>query len=410
MADEIAHIRTKRFTVFLEGCDKKGRSILIDNDASLTDLVRCCCEKFLGSAENGMSLYSPQGGLIDDITLIRDDDVLHLCKRGAGVVDCILKSELRDSKKSGDWIRLNVGGTCFVTTRATLTTKEPCSMLARMFNQDSQSSNAWSSSVDDTGAYLIDRSPKYFEPLLNYLRHGELVIDSNISPKGVLEEAKFFGIESLTESLEQQIIDTEPASDHTPFKRHEFCKCLLSTSSKSDLRCQGMNFKGANLSKLDLRHINFKYAIMKHANLTGANISQCNFERADMSGTILDGANLSGAKMVCVNLENASMRGCNFEDPTGTRSNMEGAIMKGVNLEGSQMAGINLRVANLKNANLQNCDLRTAVLAGADLENCDLSGCDLHEANLRGANLKDATFELMLNPLHMSQTIATQLS
>ena len=67
--------------------------------------------------------------------------------------------------------------------------------------------------------------------------------------------------------------------------------------------------------------------------------------------------------------------------------------------------GVNLRVATLKNANLQNCDLRTAVLAGADLENCDLSGCDLHEANLRGANLKGAAFELMLNPLHMSQTV-----
>lgn len=36
---------------------------------------------------------------------------------------------------------------------------------------------------------------------------------------------------------------------------------------------------------------------------------------------------------------------------------------------------------------------------------CDLSGSDLQDANLRGANLKDAAFELMLTPLHMSQTI-----
>jgi hypothetical protein len=39
------------------------------------------------------------------------------------------------------------------------------------------------------------------------------------------------------------------------------------------------------------------------------------------------------------------------------------------------------------------------------LQNCDLSGCDLQEANLRGANLKGAAFELMLNPLHMAQTV-----
>lgn len=39
------------------------------------------------------------------------------------------------------------------------------------------------------------------------------------------------------------------------------------------------------------------------------------------------------------------------------------------------------------------------------LQCCDLSGSDLHDANLRGANFKDAAFDLMLTPLHMSQTI-----
>lgn len=36
---------------------------------------------------------------------------------------------------------------------------------------------------------------------------------------------------------------------------------------------------------------------------------------------------------------------------------------------------------------------------------CNLSSSDLGEANLRGANLKDTTLELMMSPLHMSQTI-----
>lgn len=40
------------------------------------------------------------------------------------------------------------------------------------------------SNQDKTGAYMIDRSPTYFEPLLNYLRHGELILDSNINPSG----------------------------------------------------------------------------------------------------------------------------------------------------------------------------------------------------------------------------------
>ena len=65
----------------------------------------------------------------------------------------------------------------------------------------------WTNSVDSNGAYLVDRSPAYFEPILNYLRHGELVIDKNVNPQGVLEEARFFGIESLIHMLEVRIED-----------------------------------------------------------------------------------------------------------------------------------------------------------------------------------------------------------
>jgi hypothetical protein len=42
------------------------------------------------------------------------------------------------------------------------------------------------SNVDKNGAYLIDRSPTYFEPILNYLRNGQLIFDSNVNPEGRL--------------------------------------------------------------------------------------------------------------------------------------------------------------------------------------------------------------------------------
>jgi len=69
--------------------------------------------------------------------------------------------------------------------------------------------NQWFSRVDQTGAYLIDRPAKYFLPILNYLRHGQLIIDDSVNdsvnPAGVLEEAKFFGITSIQPRLEQLV-------------------------------------------------------------------------------------------------------------------------------------------------------------------------------------------------------------
>ncbi|XP_077992645.1 BTB/POZ domain-containing protein KCTD9-like [Glandiceps talaboti] len=374
---------------------------LFDTASSLFDVNR-----------SRVVLYTDRGAKVKDIKLVRDNDVFYVADEGETFKDpqLLLSQRLLTCNElsgtaaiaSKQWVTLNVGGRCFTTTRNTLTCREPESMLARMFGD---SDCQWSSAVDTSGAYLIDRSPRYFEPLLNYLRHGKLILDDGLNPEGVLEEAKFFGLTSLLEQIEDIVKVNEPASDHTPMTRREFIKILMKTPTTSQLRCQGVNFHGADLSKLDLRSINFKSANFSQADLSGANLSFCSLERANLSGSKLDGADLQGVKMVLANLEGASLRGCNFEDPCGSKANMEGVNMKGVDLESSQMAGVNLRVATLKNANLQNCNLRWAVLAGTDLENCNLSGCDLQEANLRGANVKGAAFEEMVTPLHMSQSV-----
>ncbi|XP_072025798.1 BTB/POZ domain-containing protein KCTD9-like [Amphiura filiformis] len=368
---------------------------------------------------NAKVIYAASGGKISDIRLIREDDVLFIsegepyldsktviatnCQTSTNTNICVSHGREQLQKSShNDWVTLNVGGVHFTTTRITLAGRESDTMLARMFADEGI---PWHSAVDHTGAYLIDRSPRYFEPILNYLRHGELILDDGVSPSGVLEEAKFFGITSIIKQLEEMVKSKEPPSDHSAITRREFVKLLKGVAVNGELRCQGMNFAGADLSKLDLRFINFKMANLSGANLTLANLSYCSLERANLSGANMDGANLQGVKMVLANLEGASLRNCNFEDPCGSKANLEGVNMKGVNLEDSQMTGVNLRVATLKNANLKNSNLRWAVLAGTDLENCNLTGSDLQDANLRGANVKNATFEEMLTPLHMSQSV-----
>uniref|UniRef100_A0A2K5ISE9 KHA domain-containing protein n=1 Tax=Colobus angolensis palliatus TaxID=336983 RepID=A0A2K5ISE9_COLAP len=321
-------------TLFLNGSPKNRKIVAVYG--TLSDLLSVASSKLGIKATN---VYNGKGRLIDDIALIRDDDVLFVCE-GEPFIDPQTDSKPPEGLLGfhTDWLTLNVGGRYFTTTGSTLVNKEPDGMLAHIFKDKGQ---------DHRGAFLTDRSPEYFEPILNYLRHGQLIVNDGISLLGVLEEARFFGIDSLIEHLEVAIKNSQPLEDHSPISQKEFVRFLLATPTKSELRCQ-------------------------------------------------DCANLQGIKMLCSNAEGASLKLCNFEDLSGVKANLEGANLKGVDMEGSQMTGINLRLATLKN----NCNLRGATLAGTDLENCDLSGCDLQEANLRGA-----VFEEMLTPLHMSRSV-----
>lgn len=91
------------------------------------------------------------------------------------------------------------------------------------------------------------------------MRHGQLIYDANLNPEGILEEAKFFGMDGLITKLEE-IVKVDPKKHGTdmPLTRILVVKALIQTSNMSELRFQGVNLTGCDLSRLDLRHINFK--------------------------------------------------------------------------------------------------------------------------------------------------------
>eukprot|EP01113_Clastostelium_recurvatum_P044354 TRINITY_DN7480_c0_g1_i1.p1 TRINITY_DN7480_c0_g1~~TRINITY_DN7480_c0_g1_i1.p1 ORF type:complete len:450 (+),score=71.10 TRINITY_DN7480_c0_g1_i1:67-1416(+) len=426
-------------TIFENGKRGDGKVILFP--LSISHLLDSAGRK-LGLVEGAAAAYKDDGTLITDIDMILPRDVIYIAStyHPAFVPP---KANDKEGKvivpPNSEWVSLNVGGRIFSTTKSTLT-KDPYSRLAKMvltdtvgrsgsisgaiaahisseegepsflarsFSSSSISSLASSTSScmssssstkplywlrDANGCYLLDRSPEYFAPILNYLRCGTLVMDDGLSEEGVLEEARFFEVAGVEEVLLRQI-STRMHPDS--FTRRDILSLLLTSSTISSLRSQGINLEGVDLSKLDLSHINFKMsnfieADLSHCNLDSAMLQQANLKGANLTGASLRGANLGGA-----NLEGANLHGANFEDRGMTLvANLSGANLMNANLEDANLAGANLRAANLKGANLENANLRGTNLAGANLEDTNLKGAILNMTNMRGANLQGIDYDL----------------
>ncbi len=95
--------------------------------------------------------------------------------------DDVEREETIASSRSST-VRLNVGGVSFTTCRSSLSLRAPTCMLARMIAAEDQGMAP--GEKDNTGAVMIDRSPEYFRPLLNYLRTGKLILDRAVNPEG----------------------------------------------------------------------------------------------------------------------------------------------------------------------------------------------------------------------------------
>lgn len=85
-------------------------------------------------------------------------------------------------------IELNIGGHYFATTRTTLT-KEPESMLGRMFNGDLEPSLK-----DGSGRYFVDRDGSAFQHVLTYLR-GEKLAAAAFGAERLHLDAEYYQVQ-----------------------------------------------------------------------------------------------------------------------------------------------------------------------------------------------------------------------
>ncbi|KAH9515327.1 BTB/POZ domain-containing protein kctd3 [Bulinus truncatus] len=94
---------------------------------------------------------------------------------------------------SSEIVHLNVGGTRFSTSRQTLTWNPETFFTSLL-------SGRISSDKDETGAIFIDRDPKLFSVILNYLRTKEIQL-RNVDLSALRHEAEFYGINALVGRL-----------------------------------------------------------------------------------------------------------------------------------------------------------------------------------------------------------------
>jgi hypothetical protein len=88
-------------------------------------------------------------------------------------------------------IELDIGGVRYKTTKQTLIGdgKKP-NFFTGLLN-----SGLDASLRDPSGAYFIDREGKYFAPILEYLRTGEVFLPKDMPPQFVAREAQYYGID-----------------------------------------------------------------------------------------------------------------------------------------------------------------------------------------------------------------------
>lgn len=105
-------------------------------------------------------------------------------------------------------VKLNIGGFKYCTTYATLT-KHPNTFFTALISEHIPTT------IDEEGAYFIDRDGQYFSPILTWLRTNEVVIPKNMDKEDVVREANFYSLQPLIEILCAEDIPIEEEKPET---------------------------------------------------------------------------------------------------------------------------------------------------------------------------------------------------
>jgi uncharacterized protein YjbI with pentapeptide repeats len=233
--------------------------------------------------------------------------------------------------------------------------------------------------------YIFNRSAAHVAPLIQYLRNGcrELCIDPNVSRRGVLLEAEYFGMTDVVEILRDVPPDVYPnaaaekkrdtALDTTPCcTRRDIEASLRVLPPDVGLRLRGMCLRGISFRRLDLRHTSFELCDLVGCDFAECELSQTSFRRADATGATF---------------QRASWCNSDCQEMILAQCNLEGALCRDTNFTGSVMTDIKATQADFSRSLLVRCDLSQAELQGTILHQTVMRHAVLHNVERSGTSL-----------------------
>ena len=254
-------------------------------------------------------------------------------------------------------ITVNVGGTVYMTTLATLTRVEG-SMLG-----------ALAEALSDDEVLFIDRDGPSFRYVLNYLRDPfakPLLPRDPTELDQLARETAFYGLPGLLSR--PSTIEASGGWDG-----ESACTQIVTQAELS-----GYQFRSKIPNPIEPTVFHYSsYRQFPCRDLRG-----CSLRFMDLTGWNLRGCNLAGVDATGANFAETDLRGCNLAGVDASGADFNSADLRGANLAGVDASRVIFGNANLSGANL----------SGANLQEARLSACVLYETNFTGANVRRAMF------------------
>ena len=261
-------------------------------------------------------------------------------------------------------ITVNVGGTVYMTTLATLTRVEG-SMIG-----------ALAEALSDDEVLFIDRDGPSFRYVLNYLRDP---FKTPLLPRDPTErdqlarEADFYGIPGLLGGS-----STTEAAGYC--EGESACMQVVTQAELSGYQIR------SKIHEYNPSGQPAAYNYSSYRQFPCRDLRDCSLRYMDLTGWNLRGCNLAGVDATGANFAETDLRGCNLAGVDASGADFNSADLRGANLAGLAASSANFDNANLSGANLSRGNLQEARFSLSRLDDTIFTGANVRRAVLHVSN------------------------